>query len=116
LGQGRDEEKEVEEELELVVQDLRNKGDEVVLRVFNQVILVVDGLYVPIKIDLSLTRLNILEKILLKLLQQRGRVFRLLLAFAGSINDQPFFEGRLVVTLHFSLFKVLIFHIIARRL
>ena len=45
-----DEEEEIEEELELIEENLGDEGDEVILGVFDDIILIVDGIDVPIEI------------------------------------------------------------------
>lgn len=63
-----DEEEEIEEELELIEENLGDEGDEVILGVFDDIILIVDGIDVPIEIYFAFWRLHLFKEVLFKLL------------------------------------------------
>lgn len=72
LGEGRDEEEKVEKKFELVIENFGYEGKEVVFGIFDEIILVVDGLYSSIKIYGSLSELYIFEAIFFEPFEKGG--------------------------------------------
>jgi hypothetical protein len=73
------EEEEVVEELELIEEHFGNEGEDIVLGIFDDVVLVVLGLHFSLQRDGSLAHLDILTAVLLESFKESSLGLRLLL-------------------------------------
>lgn len=70
------EEEEIEEKFELVVEYLGDEGEEVVLGVLDEVVLLVDGLNPSCQPNAALADLDLLEEVFFEATGEGGRCFR----------------------------------------
>jgi len=89
LREGVDQKEHVKKELELAVEYFGDEGEEVVLGVFDDVVLVVEGLYLSAEEDDPLAVLHIFAAVLFEPFEMGGRRG---LIFLDLLLEEMFFE------------------------
>lgn len=102
-----EEEEHVEEEFELMVEYFGDEGEQVVLGVFDEVVLVVGGEHAAAEGDAATRDLHLLQEVLLQATQGRGGGGGVLF---GTVQQQLLVERGGVVRVHFLFAARLILH------
>ena len=109
LGEGVDEEKHVKEEFELVIKHFGDEGENIVLSVFDDIVLMVEGVDLAVEADVPLGNLDIFAAILFKPFKLGG-----LGGFVGFglLLEEMLLElgGAFVGIIHPALVKRLLLH------
>ena len=109
MGEGVDEEEHVKEEFELVIKHFGDEGENIVLGIFDDIVLMVEGVDLAVEADVPLSNLDVFAAVLFKPFKLGG-----LGGFVGFglLLEEMLLElgGAFVGIIHPALVKRLLLH------